>query len=269
MGSVWQNLNVWAERARRAGGWLVHRPGCLLLTADDEALVAQPPGRFARAWLDLAVVSLLWGMLLGWLWSTSWTLFGDYTGVYLVQVAVVGSVMTVWLGRRPLVALCSYLSRDVGGRVAAIAGVTIALSMLLLCVRPYDNREVHAPQLGPWAWLYPLAVQRVLLLMPLWGAWAMIIQTQFCRPCERTEPAVAAFARGCGALTAAGLMALPLALSFLYLHYLGWWRPAVPLTAAILGGLALCRLDGGLSRRSLLASNFLTQLAFLLMYLVR
>ncbi|HOD84883.1 MAG: hypothetical protein BWX88_04570 [Planctomycetes bacterium ADurb.Bin126] len=239
----------------------------MLLTAEDDALAARPSEQFARAWLDLAVVSLLWGMLLGWLWSTCWTFFGDYTGVYLVQVAVVGSVMVLWLVRRPLVAFCSYLSRDVGGRAAAIAAVTIALFMLLLCIRPHDYRELHSPQ--QWAWLYPLAVQRVLLLMPLWGAWAMIILTQFCRPCERTEPAVAAFARGCGAFTAAALMALPLGLSFVYLHYLGWWRPAVPLAAALLGGLALCRLDGGLTRRALLASNFLTQLAFLVMYLVR
>lgn len=255
---------------RGLGGWLANRGGYLLLTAEDEALDARPPSAFAWAWLDLMAVSLLWGLLLGWLWSTCWTFFGDYTGVYLAQVAVVGAVFALWVARRSLVAFCSYLSGDVGGRVAAIAGVTIALFMLLLCVRPYDNREMNAPQLGPyWSWLYPLAVQRVLLLMPLWGAWAMIILTQFCRPCQRSGPAVAAFARGCGALTAAGLMALPLGLSFLYLHYLGWWRPAIPLAVAILGGLALCRLDGGLSRRALLASNFLTQLAFLLMYLVR
>ena len=250
-----------------AASWLTHRPGYMLLAAEDDDLARQAPDRFAWAWADLMAVSLLWGMLLAWLWGTTWTFFGDYSGMYLVQVATVASILILWLGRRPLLAFCSFLAGDVGGRVAAVSAVSVALPLLLLNVRPHDYGEWRPPQ--GWEWVYPLAVQRVLVLMPLWGAWSMIIQTQFCRGGPSAEPAVLAFARGCGALTAAALMALPLGLTLVYLHYLGWWRPAVPLGTAILGGLLLCRLGGGLSRRTLLATNFLTQLAFLVMYLVR
>ena len=61
-------------------------------------------------------------------------------------------------------------------------------------------------------------------------------------------------------------MAVPLIGSVIYFNYLPWTQlsiPAVAVAAAVLSGWGLSRRAGGLRRRTLLAVNILTQLAFL------
>ena len=98
----------------------------------------------------------------------------------------------------------------------------------------------------------------------------MLVLPQFCKPDEATEPAVAAFAAGCGPLAAAACMAVPMGLSICYFSYLAWTQLAIAgaaVLAATAGGTLLCRATGGLKRDSLLAANLLTQIVFILAYL--
>ncbi len=151
----------------------------------------------------------------------------------------------------------------------ALAGVTVGLAVMLnASVHNIQDWSTRLPQ--AWAWLWPRDLYRVLLLTPLWGAWSMLALGQFHRPTERCDAAARHFARSIGPLAAAAWLVAPLAGSLVYLSFLFPWHfvpPAGALAAALGGGAALVRLGGGLSRRALLASNFLTQLAFLGAYL--
>jgi len=251
--------------------WLASRPGYMLLAADDEKLAAAPPQRFARAWVELVLLSLGWGILSVGLWGVALKFVGDYySGIPFMPVAAVVAPMTLWLYRRSLLALAeSLVGADPAGKAVggAVIVVVIVLSLLGLEKHGRDWPFYLPPA---WQWVCPMAPYRVLIVAPVWGAWAMLITCQFCRSRDHTEPAVAAFARGCGPVAAAACLAPLLAATLLYFHFLGVWRlivPAAAVVAAVAGGLLLCRASGGLRRRALLAVNMLTQIVFFLAYL--
>ena len=165
----------------------------------------------------------------------------------------------------------------VRNRSEQIAPLAAAITLLLaLAMLGLESREPDYSDSLPWFchWI-PRTMFRTMILAPLWGAWAMLITLQFCRPAEQTEPAVAALARGCGPLTAVMCMALPFVATvwsfrlFTYAH--DWLQhliiPGTTVLAAIVGGWLFCRLDGAPTRRGLLATNMLTQLVFILAYL--
>ncbi|HUU23686.1 MAG TPA: hypothetical protein VM389_14225 [Phycisphaerae bacterium] len=252
--------------------WAVRRPGYLLLAGDGDRLAAEDPKRFAHAWIGLMLLSLGWGLVCVALWAAAWHLFVDYSRMFFMPVAFVVTGMVLGLYRRALLALGEAFS---GGdpRAAPLlscAGV-VFLVLVLLGLKTGSGPHYETPLLPAWQWVRPAPMFRALLLGPLWGGWAMLIVPQFCRPNGRTEPAVAAFATGCGALVAAGCMGAVAAATTLYFNYMPWWQLSISgaaIITAILCGVAFCKLNGGLDRRSLLAANLLTQMVFLSAYLV-
>jgi hypothetical protein len=255
---------------RRLLGWLRCPPSYLFLTAGQESIAAQPPERFARAWLGIMVQGLLWGMVLVNVWGLAWMVFGGNPPLIMPAAATL-CVFVLWPFRRAVAAFLDLCAADGAASRPVLAAVFVgALGMcfMSLSVGPYKMNEF--PPLPLWLeWVRPGAtLYRVLLLMPLWGAWSMIITPQFSRAKVATCPAAAAFARGCGAVTAAACLVPPLGGTLFYFHYTGPQSQvviaAVSPLAAIALGLICCRLAGGLCRRALLAANFLTQVAFLL-----
>jgi hypothetical protein len=276
--------------AAAASAWLARRPGYMLLTAPDERLAGELPQRFARAWIGVMVTSVLWGGVLANLWGVTWKVFRDYDPLVLPAMATAG-LFCLWPYRRGVAALAELLSRrDAAVRSVTTAVVVLVVALSLLGLKPDWHRwEFDLPGWLVWLlrqvglndpdrierslrWLRPQAkLYRVLLLMPPWGGWAMLIGVKFSRPTDRTEPQVAAFARGCGALAAAACMALLMLVSVAWFHHLGTGSQVailvVTVLAAVLGGAALCRAAGGPTRKALLASNVTTQIAFVLAYL--
>lgn len=239
----------------------------MMLMASDEALSAQPPVRFARAGSGLMVLAVLWGILLSVAWTLSWGLFQDYT--LLIMPAAATLVVHV-LGpmRRMGPALAQVLGRN---NPLAGAVLVVVIAMCFLSLQP-DYFRAEDPLPAALAWIRPSGkMLRVLLLMPVWGAWAMLIMPQFCRPGEGTEPWLAACAKGCGPMAAAAMLVLPLAGTIFYFHYMGpnaqFWISGLSILSSIGGSYLLCRLCGGLNRRSWLASGALTQMVFLVTYL--
>jgi hypothetical protein len=250
-------------------GRLRRRPGYMFLTAGDEVLAAQLPVRFAFVWLDLMVLSGAWGGLSVLLYSWTWGLFGDYSGIPFMPVAAVLTVGTLLLYRRSVTALAESLSKT-GTAVMAIT--CLILLVQTLCLLGLKSWNPDFPQYLPptWQWLRPRTMFRPLLLAPLWGGWAMLAACQFCKPGGTTEPVVAAMARGCGPAVTAMSLAAVLTATILYFNHLPWMQlsiSAMPMAVAILGGPLLGWKDGSLSRRVLLANNLLAQIAFLLAYL--
>ena len=250
--------------------WAIARPSYMLLTASDEALSAQAPRRFANAWAGVMVLSFALGVLLAALWGLSWRLFRE-SDILFMPAGVTLVVFVLWPFRRGI----SALTEIIAGPGATHRGVVSALlvGMLTLCLLGLRRNHYHgeAPLPGLLAWVRPsVELYRVLILMPFWGGWGMLIVGQFCRPTGNTEPAVAAFVRGYGPMATAACMLAPAMLTWGYFHFLnGWWTtmPAVTIVAAIAGGIAAARRTGGLKRSTLLATNVLTQVAFMLTYL--
>lgn len=255
---------------RRAADWVRHRPGYMLFLARDVELAAADPNRFHRAWVGVMAFSLIWGFLLVNVWGLAWMLFRDF-GVIIMPALMTAGVFVLWPYRRGVTAL----SRVGGGREPATRSLVASLVLVTLLmgfVRMNTDPVYGEPALPDWiAWIRPdHELYRVLLLMPLWGGWSMLIVGQFCRPCRRTEPAVAALYRGCGPAVAAGVMGAVLTATVLYFSFLPWWQLGISagaIVVAVAGGWALCRATGGLRRRTLLATNVVTQLGLLLGYL--
>jgi hypothetical protein len=251
--------------------WVLRRPGYMLVTATEDRLAAEPPERFAHAWLGTMGLSFFWGLVMWNVWAWAWGLFRDYDPLIMPALAT-AALFSLWAYRRGLIALAELLGgRDGTARAVAATMLVLVLGLAMARLGPdWDRLEVRLPV---WIeWLRPAAkLYRVLLLMPVWGGWAMLITVKFARPGETTEPQVASYARGCGALAAAGCMAPPLGLSMVYLHHLGLGSqvgiPLATILTAVFGGLGLCRRAGGLRRAPLLAVNVLTQMAFLVVYL--
>jgi len=248
--------------------WLTDRPSYMLLTASEERLAGAAPERFAHAWIGLMGLSLAWGVAMASLYAGSWGVFSDVTRIHLMPVALVVLATVVWMYRRAVADLASMVTGTRGeGAAPAGAGVTILLALAMLGLdggKPDYSDSLH------WMlhWI-PSTMFRPLILAPLWGAWAMLITVQFCRPTERTEPAIAALTRGCGPLTAALCMLAPAAAtvwSFRLFDYAAI-IPVATVVAAIAGGWVFCRLQGAPTRRGLLATNMLTQLVLILAYL--
>lgn len=249
--------------------WLARRPGFMLLTADDQTLADQLPGRFARAWLGVMVVSLLWGSASVMLWSWTWGLFGDFYGIPFMPVAAVIAVGLLWPYARSVLAMAESLVGRDGQRSVAVAALVVVWTLMLLGIRGQDDWPHYLPPILQWT--RPQAMLRAMLLAPLWGGWAMLLAGQFSRPSARTEPVVAAFARGCGVFTTMIVLAPLLLATVTYFNNLPWTQLSISATAIIVaaaGGALLCRRWGGLCRSALLATNMLTQIAFILAYLV-
>ncbi len=261
------------KSASRAIGWLANQPAMIFMLAGDDRIAAEPPERFRRAWLGLAAGAMLWGVVLANVWGISWMVFRD-PDFLIMPAAITLALYCLWPFKRAVAAL----GRQVGGpsaegRAVAVAVLVVVLALSFIRLNP-DWARWEFPRLPWWVeWLRPQAkLYRVLLLMPAWGMWAMLITLKFCRPGQRTEPQLAAMARGCDALAVAGIMAVLLGVSIFYFHYLGLGGqvlvPLATIAAAIAGGIGFCRGPGGLTRQGLLAANLATQIAFVMAYLV-
>jgi len=239
----------------------------MLLTASDTRLADAAPEAFRRSWFGLMVLSGLWGAAMAYLYGAVWSLFGEVTGMPLMPAGAVAVATAGWLYRRAVGDLARTLA---GGRPGgpAAAAIVVLLAMAMLGLQSHKpDWPVHLPWLLHWI---PRTMFRTLILAPLWGAWAMLITSQFCRPAERAEPAVAALAAGCGPMTAAACLLVPLVPTLYAYRLWGWWYlsiPAAAIAAATVGGWLVCRRAGGLTRSGLLAGNMLTQIAFVLAYL--
>jgi len=243
------------------------------LTASEahvDRACAKPPRRPAAALMALAFG---FGLLQVGLWDMTFHLTWPGRLDWQVPSAVCAAAMVLLLHRQAALALIDTAAAR-GPRAIrwfALAGLTVAVGLLLYhALRRSDpDWPTHLP--AGWTWLWPRALHRALLLAPVWGAWAMLILGRFHRAGDRTDRPTRRLAENVSPVAAAVGLAVPLAGSLIYLNFAYPWHVVPPIgavVAALGGGTALVRLRGGLGRPVLLATNFLTQLAFLVSYLI-
>ena len=249
----------------------------LLLTSSTESLAGTDPRRFERLAGAMMLLSIAIGAVLAGLWDltshVTCVVWPHLLNYWVVSSLVCGLVIVFGPYRR---SAASLIESAVGvGRLSRWVGPAL-LAAVVAVVLNYAFRQSNPDwptQLSlQLAWLWPRPLCRVLLLMPVWGAWSMVVLVQFHRPDDRTDPPARCFAETVGPLSSAVCLAVPLAGSLMLLNFLYPWRHFIPPAAAVataLGaGTLIVRRRGRMSRKALLATNFLTQLGFLTAYLV-
>lgn len=257
----------WTQRLARL------HPAALLLAGRDELVAAWDRPSLRGMWLWMGLAGALWGLALMGVWTLASLVFRWYSGLPLMQVAALLTAIGLGPFRRCLLALgCAIDGEDGPGRAMMICLLLVGLALCLVCIDPPDP-DWPTWMTGTMRWLQwtrPHALYRVLVLMPMWGVWAMMVPLHFCRPGEREPKLLALWHKTQPVLGTAFWMALPLAGTLWELSFLRQWV-TLPAAAALLAGgvasVALCRLRGGLTRQNLLAANMAAQLVFLLGYL--
>lgn len=255
---------------------IVFRPfgrAMLFMAGTDERFRAAPPEEFRPVWAALLALSIACGAAMTTLWGVAGGLFGGawYTPWFVSSAAVL-AFMVLGPFRRAILQAGQLLGRGDPSAAALSTCLLVAvLAMLLLALKtfPLYNELPLPPAL---AWVRPeFDGARALVLMPIWGCWGMLVLTQLYRPGPNTEPALTAMAKGCGPIAASLSVLLPVLGTWFYFQFLGPWQhlaiSGFAAGAAILAGLALAALDGGLTRQAVLATNLLVQIAFILGYL--
>lgn len=250
----------------------------LFLTASERRVQRSDPKRFSQPACATMLLSIAFGLILVGSWNTAyhvmWVLRRDLLDYWAAfSSAVCGLIVVFVLYRQSAAALIepvtgkNRLVRWIGLAILAV-GVSAILNYSFR--QWYPDRPTQLPQ--QWRWLWPCPICRVLLLTPVWGAWSMVVLGQFHRPGERTDPPAKYFAETVSPIVSAVCLSIPLAGSLLFLNFMSPWRHFIPPAAAVataLGiGTLIVRRRGQISRKTLLATNFVTQLGFLVAYLI-
>ena len=245
----------------------------LYLSGSRRRLEAAPPERFAKAAVPLVLLALAWGLALVGAWDLAYHLTWARRLDWVVPSVLCGAAIVFGLYRPAAGALLeTVLPKRWRLTWPALAALAVLVALMINDAVRFWDPDWPTDLPAAWQWLWPRALYRAMLLMPLWGLWGMLATGQFHRPGRRTDAPTRRLAETAGPLTAAMTLALPLAGSFIYLTFLSppmrFAPPAAAVLAALGGGAAFCRLKGGLCREALLATNLLTQLAFLGAYMV-
>ena len=245
----------------------------LLLLAGSDGRVNAHDGRWVRLmWVWLGLLGVAWGLLVACVWagaSAALPWWGPGGGLPLAPAAALVALFCLTPLHRPVLAVARQLRPACpGGQATAAAGLLAVLALCLLWIVPYYRGRTSLPA---WlAWARPMAEYRLLVLMPIWGAWAMMVPGHFCPPAEGANPLLRTFLKRQPVGGTALWMAIPLAGTLWELNFMGGWTSlptGLALAAGGIGGVLLCRARGGVTRDALLAANWLTQMAVLVGYL--
>ena len=226
-----------------------------------------PPERFEGLATAVVLLSAGWGLAQVGIWEVSHRVFWVWLGHlnWIAQSGLAAGATVLAAYRRAAWALAETIvgPRRLWQAVAVAAMAAGAWSLYNALGWSAMDWPMRLPAAVEWLW--PPAPYRVLLLAPVWGAWGMIVPGRFRRPDGRTDEPTRRFVGGIGPAAVVVYLALPLAGSLVYLNHLYPWHfvpPMAALGAAIGGGALVVRLRGRLDRGALLATNLLTQAAF-------
>jgi hypothetical protein len=202
-----------------------------LLPIDESAHADAPEWRTAGRWL------ILWGLATGIVYAAvfriTWRWFGEYQGIRWLPAAAVLIADLGFCGYR-LLASVTHLSRrsatvpsNGNGSVAlpqllAVVLVIIVKYAMLLSVPQGISKSGGNPLWLPGGWLrwfhfvYPVVVYRPLILMPLWGRWAMSLATLIGRVSASGSPRLRLMAGGVTLRVIVGQWALLSLITILY-----------------------------------------------------
>ncbi len=233
--------------------------------------------RYAGRWLTT------WGLLIGIVeiavFAAAWRWLGEYQRVRLGPMAVLLVADLGWLSYRSVEGACRLVRAPAEARKewtpapAVLIALVVVLKFALLASLPVGVRVWPADWREHLSLLYPPVMYRPLLLMPLWGRWAMMLAMTIGRP---AADAPASLRQMAGALGLKTVMAHWLACAGLTVFYCttaaenaatGILISLAMMLVAYLFSFAIARIGQGQSSASVWAAGLVTELAFLCAYL--
>ena len=182
-----------------------------LFPFDERRHAGDPHWRAAGRWL------VAWGLLIGGLYAlvfrVAWRWFGEYQGIRWLPVAAVLTVDLGCCGYRLLAGSAGIASACRPNAVGSSPppGLPTLLAIVLVAITKYAMLLSlplgvwRSSPAGVWVWehslarlglLYPQAIYRPLILMPLWGRWAMTLAVTIGRVAPGGSNRLRAMARG-------------------------------------------------------------------------
>lgn len=238
-------------------------------------------------WRSAAVWLPVWGILIGAayaaLFRPLWLWLGEYQQIRLAPMAVLLAFDVGWLGYHLLAGAAATIAAWPAGKntnsglltmpVVVFVGLAILVKFALLVSLPAGGGVTW-----PADWrehlriLYPYVIFRPLVLMPLWGRWAVLLAVHI----GRVSPEGSTRLRGMasGRLTTPVVYWLGAALlTILYcsaaFRHVGWpvLISLAMLVTAYLVSFVMARRFGGQTEATVLATGWVVEIAFLLAYL--
>jgi len=236
--------------------------------------------RLAGCWF------VCWGLLIGIVYavffSVAWRLFGEYHRMRLVPTVSLLAVDLAWFGYRLVAGSAALFSRrrdaDDARGAAVVGGVLavlliVLLKQALLLSLPYGARPQPADWRQHLGILYPAPIYRPLILMPVWGRWAMMLAAAMGRAAPGASARTVRLTAGMGLRAVGAGWAAAALLTLLYVPapqvYLGHAVLVAvgTLVAAYFTAFLLGRRERGQTEETILATGLAGELSFLLLYL--
>ena len=246
---------------------------------DRPGAEASPAWRRSVLWLPA------WGLAIGILYTLvyrgAWRWFGEQQHLRLLPPFIVLIADFSWFGYRQLAAAIEVFNRHPPATATgalrlpgAVAVLLLGLfKYLLLLALPAGPMAFNADWRQHFSVLYPGVIYRPLVLMPLWGRWAMLLALCIGRVSPGSAQRLRHLAGGArltavvgwwfltGLLTVAYTSPEPLHLAYGVVISLG------VLVVAYLASFALARRYDGQTETTVLAAALIGELTFLIFYL--
>ena len=233
----------------------------------------------AAAWLPV------WGLAIGILYTlvyrVAWRWFGEQQHLRLLPPMILLIADFGWFGYRQLAAAIAVFKRAPPASATGelrLPGATAVLLIgllkyLLLLALPAGAMAFNADWRQYLSVLYPGVIYRPLVLMPLWGRWAMMLAFSIGRVAPGGSERLRHLAGGTRLLAIGGwwFIAGPLTVAYtspepVHLAY-GVVIALGVLVVAYLASFALARRYDGQTETTVLAAGLIGELAFLMFYL--
>lgn len=237
----------------------------------------------AAGWSKAALWFPLYGLAVGILYAAvyraSWKWFGEYERLRLLPVALVLMADLGFCGYRQLAATVRLLAGraprpiDLGPPASVAVALAVLLKFMMLLSLPvgaYPWPADWREHLGP---LFPAVIYRPLVLMPLWGRWALLLAMSLGRMTPQSPAPLRDMA---GGVRLAAMMAWWLATTLLTIAYSsaaithlahGVVIALGVLVSTYLASFWMARRSGGQNEDTVLATGLVAEIAFLAFYL--
>lgn len=250
----------------------------------DPAFHADHPA-WRRAGAFLPVCGLFIGIMYAVVFSGVWRWLGEYQRIRFAPMAVLLVIDLGWLGYRLLQGLAavwdSWRSRRTTSPIAvspSLAAVVLVmlftvLKYALLLSLPYGAKTWPADWREHLWFLYPYVIYRPLILMPLWGRWAVLLATAIGRIAPGESDRFTTLAKGSSLKMVMLYWLAASLLTVLYCspdrNHIGWSLliGLGILMIAYLASFALSRRFGGQTEATVMAVGAVVEFTFLLIYL--